>query len=153
MRTITHVVAKTLVFNDQGLLLGLKRSDDDEHRPGGWDFPGGQVEPGEPVLDGAAREAYEEAGLKLNPDAMQLSFASSRTTFRKQLGQNVNIVWLGYVAKLPEGSEVALSHEHSEYRWFTIDQFLIESNHYGHHDLLTYLKQNRIAAELWDVRP
>lgn len=140
-----------MVFDDQGLLLGLRRSDDDEHRPGGWDFPGGRVEDGEAALDGAVREAYEEAGIKLLPDAMQLSFATSRTTFRKQSRLNVNIVWLGFVAKLPDNAEITLSHEHSEYRWFTLNEFLRESNHYGHHDLLMYMKQNRVAAELWDI--
>ena len=47
----THIVAKTLVFNERGELLLIRRSTTDSHRPGEPDLPGGQVEAGEEILD------------------------------------------------------------------------------------------------------
>ena len=55
----THIVAKTIVFNPAGKLLFLRRSHDDVHRPGGFDFPGGQIDDAEAITTGAAREVAE----------------------------------------------------------------------------------------------
>lgn len=149
-RTATHIVAKTLIFNSQGEVLVLTRSRHDAHRPGRLDFPGGQVEAGEPVADGAVREVFEEAGIRLNPDAIQLCFARAKTAYRKNIHSNVNIVWLGYVSPLPSDAHITLSHEHDDYRWMSLDQLVEASDHPGHQELIAYMRKNRIAAELWD---
>ncbi len=61
----TRTIAKVLVLNDEGQLLVLRRSLNDLHRPGGYDFPGGDIEADESIEDGVVREAHEEAGLQL----------------------------------------------------------------------------------------
>lgn len=35
-----------------------------------WAFPGGRIEPGESIREGAVREVHEEVGLTLDPDAL-----------------------------------------------------------------------------------
>ena len=35
-----------------------------------WAFPGGRIEPGESIREGAVRETFEEVGLTLSPDAL-----------------------------------------------------------------------------------
>ena len=49
-----------------GKVLLLRRSKTDPWRPGGWNLPGGGVEPGETSLQGAIRETREEAGLMVH---------------------------------------------------------------------------------------
>jgi 8-oxo-dGTP diphosphatase len=59
-----HVVAAgLLVFNgDQVLLVRTPRR--------GWEFPGGQIEMGESVLDGVVREVKEESRINAHADRL-----------------------------------------------------------------------------------
>lgn len=51
-----------VILRDQDrVLLGLRKN---SHGPGTWCFPGGHLEFGESVFDCAARELFEETGLK-----------------------------------------------------------------------------------------
>ena len=51
---------------------------------GKWAIPGGFLEEGETLAEGAAREVYEEAGVLLAPESMQLYMTGS-ITFINQL--------------------------------------------------------------------
>lgn len=61
MKPLLVGVAVIVVRADQ-LLLGLRKSADGR---GTWGFAGGKLEPGESVLQAAARELAEETGLQL----------------------------------------------------------------------------------------
>lgn len=56
------VAAGTIIESDRRVLL-LRRGT--EPKRGLWTFPGGYVDQGEPVPEAAAREAYEETGIKV----------------------------------------------------------------------------------------
>ena len=56
---------KTIVFNAEGKILALRRSDTDHSRPLTWDLPGGQFEEGEDLEESARREIREEAGIEV----------------------------------------------------------------------------------------
>lgn len=146
---LTHIVAKTLIFDDVGNLLVLKRSLDDLHRPGGMDFPGGQVDDGEAVVDGAARELQEEAGLTIEGSKLQLCFASSKIVDHAESRGRVNLVWLGFIARMPREQTIELSHEHDAYCWLSLDDFLDLTDHPAHHKLIRYLRDNHIAEDVW----
>jgi 8-oxo-dGTP diphosphatase len=147
----TNTVAKTLVFNELGELLVLQRSSSDAHRPGGFDFPGGAVDEGEGIITGAVREVREETGLRVADEALQLVYATCKTARYDDGDKRINIVWLGFVTHLPTGQTVKLSHEHDRYAWLSLKEFLLASDHPAHHSLINYLRNNKIAAELWDI--
>ena len=57
-----HVVAGAL-FDESGRVLIAQRPPG-KHMAGGWEFPGGKLEPGEAPLDGLKRELREELGVE-----------------------------------------------------------------------------------------
>lgn len=63
--------ASAIVLRDAPLeVLLLRRNDRSSFVPGAWVFPGGAIEPGETPQAAAARETFEEAGVRLDPDAL-----------------------------------------------------------------------------------
>jgi 8-oxo-dGTP pyrophosphatase MutT (NUDIX family) len=143
----THIVAKTLVFNDRNQVLLLLRSDDDPQRAGGFDLPGGQVEAGEDYKAGAIREALEEAALVLDPLSTHLVY-SLTTLGRGDTGIQLNLVRLFFVTRVPD-STVVLSHEHKAYNWYSIDDALARTDHPLHREVLAHIRTNNIAPEFW----
>ena len=60
---VTHVVAGAL-FNASGCVLIAQRPPG-KHMAGGWEFPGGKLEPGEDRFAGLRRELIEEIGVEV----------------------------------------------------------------------------------------
>lgn len=56
--------ASTVISDDAGRVLLILRGTEPEK--GRWSVPGGHVEPGEDFAEAAAREAFEETGLKVS---------------------------------------------------------------------------------------
>ena len=145
----THLVGKTLVFNAHQQLLILKRSTSDVHRPGGFDIPGGKIDD-EPLLDGAIREAFEEAGLVLDASAMRLVYTSANVGFNASYGRTINLVRLQFATRI-SNQEVTLSEEHDSYQWLTIDEVIARTDHPFQRMVLQYIKDNEIVKELWSA--
>ncbi len=57
-------VAVAVVSDAAGRIL-ISRRADDAHQGGLWEFPGGKIEPGEPVRQALARELHEELGVQV----------------------------------------------------------------------------------------
>lgn len=106
------VIAKTLVLNQQGLALVLRRAIADLSRPGEQDLPGGGIYPGEDITEGAAREVFEESRLEVYPSEMRLMYTDKRRS--EQTGRD--IVRLLFLADQVSG-DVVLSHEHDAHQW------------------------------------
>ncbi|WP_064093321.1 NUDIX hydrolase [Rossellomorea aquimaris] len=103
-----HIVsAATIVINDQNEILLIKSPRN------GWEMPGGQVEEGESLKDGAIRETKEESGI----DVEILKFCG--------IFQNVSqsICNTLFLAK-PVGGEFATSSESVEVGYFSIEEAL-----------------------------
>jgi mutator protein MutT len=62
-RPFIHVVAGVVIDAADRVLIAQRPSG--KHMAGGWEFPGGKLEPGEERLAGLARELREELGITL----------------------------------------------------------------------------------------
>ncbi|MEK7653572.1 MAG: NUDIX domain-containing protein [Patescibacteria group bacterium] len=89
------------------------------HRGSYWNFPKGKVDEGESEMEAASRELKEETGIdKIEiidgwRQQTQFFFNEGREG-KKELIKKDFII---YLAKLPEGQEVKISHEHNGYGW------------------------------------
>jgi 8-oxo-dGTP pyrophosphatase MutT (NUDIX family) len=107
-----RLTAEMFVLRD-GKMLVLKRQGG--LGEGVWYLPGGVVEPGEDPCDAAVRETLEETGLRIEaPELLRV------WSYRAQ--NDVDAYHAAYVATSDAG-EVALSVEHSAYRWTTPQEY------------------------------
>ena len=96
-------------------ILALRRSLNDDIKPGNWDLIGGNVAFGEKNDVSIQREAKEEAGIEVT----DLQPIKVSTNFEK----DIYYLFIGYKAKALS-SEIRLSHEHIEYKWVQMEEFL-----------------------------
>lgn len=101
-----------LLVRDCTVLLGFRHSSRASY-PGVWDMIGGHVEPGEDLSQAISRELYEELGIvavvgQPLETLCDASLEMSLTVWRIDR-------WSGVV-------ENRAPHEHSELRWFHIDE-------------------------------
>jgi ADP-ribose pyrophosphatase YjhB (NUDIX family) len=111
-----QVGVKTFLKNTEGKYLLMRRSDLENVGKRKWDIPGGRLEVGSSMLDNLAREVMEETGLVMTSvptlfDAQDLIWHDGRHVVR--------ILYKGTIEGAP-----TLSHEHSEYKWMTVDEML-----------------------------
>lgn len=92
-------------------VLILKRSQLASSFPDKWNFPGGKVEPGESILDGAKRELFEEAGIK----AKELKFVTSIEIKKAYLKVSFYSVRL-------EDDLCKINEESSDFAWVTKEE-------------------------------
>jgi 8-oxo-dGTP diphosphatase len=69
---VIHVVAGAL-FDERGRVLIAQRPPG-KHMAGGWEFPGGKVEPGEAPLAALKRELQEELGIEVHEAAPLIAY-------------------------------------------------------------------------------
>ena len=62
-RPFIHVVAAAVIDGEGRVLIAQRPAG--KHLAGGWEFPGGKLEPGEERLAGLARELREELGITI----------------------------------------------------------------------------------------
>lgn len=107
-------VQKAIIRKDDKYLI-LLRSPKSNPFPEHWDFPGGKLESGESPSDGIIREAKEETRLDIIPD---------RVVFEYEMTiNNRPVKFFVYSIKSFSG-QVALSYEHSAFKWATKDEIL-----------------------------
>jgi len=105
------------------------------HYPAGhWDFPKGNVEPGETPEKAALREIKEETGLDVElllgfREEVEYVYTRERRRIRKKV--------IFFLAKAPT-KEVRLSWEHKDYAWLPFSQALAR---------LTYDSSRRVLAK------
>ncbi len=113
------IIAKTALFNSDGKILVLTRSETDRRRPSGLDFPGGKIEQNEDILAGAAREIEEETGIVISPQEIIVLYAKTSPPDI----DGVVVTRLFCAAKALE-KNITLSFEHSAYKWCTVEEAL-----------------------------
>ncbi len=102
---------------DEDEILLLRRRDNDPSFPSAESLPSGGVEPGEGLFEGLARELREEIGragpLALDPFVTWFDYVSRNGNRKRQ-----------FTFALPhDGADVALSEEHTDFRWIPAHQF------------------------------
>ena len=106
---------KSVVFHPtENKILALKRSMNEQSRPGKWDLVGGNVSFGENHETALRREIKEESNLDIGI-LIPLHVYS-------QLTDNVYHLFIGYKTK-SLSEDVRISNEHTDYRWLTPDEF------------------------------
>ena len=114
--TVTPVAAAIgVVLRDDQVLLVRRANQPDA---GKWGFPGGKIEPGEPVQAAAAREVAEETGLVVRPLHV---FTAVDAFHRNTSGQLVThyvliAVLCEWISGVPQAAGDALEAE-----WFPIE--------------------------------
>jgi 8-oxo-dGTP diphosphatase len=99
------VVVAAAIVDAEGRLLSARRSAPSAHA-GGWELPGGKVEPGETETDALRRELAEELGV--------VAVVGERVGAEWPLGEEY--VLHVYRATVVEGTPQALD-DHDELRW------------------------------------
>lgn len=106
---LVKTVAKVLIYDNQGQILVLERSDTHPNFSGHLDLPGGEVELGELSPEAAAREVLEETGLSIVSDDLIL-------LFEKHEKKQTKHVLFRVVLSQPE-PPIILTWEHKAYMW------------------------------------
>ena len=104
-----------VIINQNGQILSLLRSESDNWKPLHWGLHGGHIDEGETPFEAALRETKEECNLDINP-----IYADSIIT-----DENYRI-YLYYAVQY--SGDIQLSFEHSEYKWYTVDELLQVQN-------------------------
>lgn len=114
------LVTRSIVLNEKGEILLLKRSEEAERWAAGfWEFPGGKIEEGKDLSHAMEDEVLEEAGLVVAP-VSRLSYVESEIVSKGPYRGLPYIIIVG-VSKLVAG-EVRLSDEHTDFAWVSKEE-------------------------------
>ncbi|HSX07813.1 MAG TPA: NUDIX hydrolase [Candidatus Saccharimonadales bacterium] len=125
-------LVKVLLVNDAGEVLLLRRSPTDVRRPGQWDMPGGNIDPGEDFLAALVRETQEEAGITIAPADLHHIYGTTKFV------DNINITWNFFVTKVQGHPKVTLSFEHDDLQWTSPEKALQKIEYDLHKIVLGY---------------
>lgn len=114
MKKPYKIVAKAIIFDQDRVLILRKslaeRSAKDTH---GWDFPGGGLEPDEPIMEALAREVREETGLEVKVIAPAYIYDEIR--------EEKHLLILKFACDRPTG-QLTLSFEHESHYWVHVNE-------------------------------
>jgi 8-oxo-dGTP pyrophosphatase MutT (NUDIX family) len=109
------------------------------HQQGGhWGFAKGRIELGESVFDAAMREIREETGIE---PGEWVDGASVVSRYPMQRDGRVLLKTVTYFAARVRGESVALSREHTDARWVTVEEAL---------RVLTHAESRRVLLSVED---
>ena len=109
---VTHIATGVAAVKD-GKVLVVRRAAHDDTLAGEWELPGGGVDPGETIEQGAIRELNEETGLEVD-EVLSTFEGFDYTTSKKPKTRQVN-----FKVTVKPG-DVRLV-EHDKYRWITVN--------------------------------
>lgn len=119
-----HLGIKALIRNSDGQILLLKVNKEKLKRFTGeayWDIPGGRIQKGQSVEETLRREVEEEIGVKEIINIKPFSMVLSKIRI-PQGDDSVGLILGAYTCDIAENSEIKLSEEHVEAKWFTPDE-------------------------------
>jgi len=107
----TNKVSKVVIFDKNGQILLLKRTDDRND----WDLPGGHLKKGESHEEGATREAKEETNLDISG--------------LKHVNNHEHVQF--YKCAAPKGEIQLQKEEHTDFKWINpkeIEQYQVRNS-------------------------
>jgi 8-oxo-dGTP pyrophosphatase MutT (NUDIX family) len=117
-KNVIFVGTGVIVPNNQGKILMGCRTDNNT-----WCIPGGSLEIGESLEECAARELFEETGIKSNSKDMILNAAKVVPEPVIKNGRSIYIVSISFVIRDYSLLDFQLdSREFSKYGWFTEEE-------------------------------
>lgn len=116
-RPIFLVGSCVLVLNEKGHLLLQKRTDSFD-----WGTIGGSLELGETFEEAAARELYEEAGLRAEQFELLTILSGKDMYYMYPHGDEVYNVMAVFVVRNPIGEPSINDHEGLELRYLSLDE-------------------------------
>ena len=140
----TDIVLKTFVLNSEGKILLLRRSESDTRRPLQWDLPGGMMDDGETLEQGAVREVKEESGAEITEQPRVIFSKAEVASWDDQNGHHGrNVIRIYFIAHV-ESPEVTLSYEHDKFEWVTFEEALNYIVYDRHKEVVQYILDNKI---------
>ena len=106
------LAASAVIFDGRGRVLLVKRGK--EPQKGRWSVPGGSVEPGETLMEAAAREVREETGLTVIVGPELWSFSTPTADGR--------IYEIHDFAATVTGGELVAADDADDVRWVSPDE-------------------------------
>ena len=110
MTVSADLVSGILPVREDGRFLLLQRP------TGTWEPPAGRLAAGESFGQGAVREVYEETGLLVAPQRILATWVGDGPDGGK-------LAAVTYISRTL-ADDVQLSHEHLDYRWATVEEWL-----------------------------
>ena len=110
--------AKAILFDKDGKILVLWRSDTHPSYAHHLDFPGGLIDEGELPNDAVSREIFEETGLDVPAADLELvkTHHPHPGSTQRFFVANVNL----------STPEISISWEHESYKWLSLEEFMVE---------------------------
>ena len=108
--------ANVIVVNDQGEILMIRRTDNDN-----WAVPGGGMDLGESITDAAVRETQEETGITCEITGLVGIYTNPRHVIRYTSNDEVRQEFSIVFTARPVGGELRPSSESSEPQWVSPD--------------------------------
>ena len=107
------LAVKSVIFDEEQRCLLIRRSSNNQHFIGCWEWPGGKVDPSEDFAVAVAREAREETALEI-----EITGLAGATQFEMP---KVNVVLLCMNARVT-GGDLKLSDEHDDFAWVPLNE-------------------------------